>query len=261
MNMKKKKKSKKKKVIRVPLKVSMLLFFLSALLFIASFYISQVDMNQDRKLQESIITLDNKTYKQYLDNYYDIEYGYNDNGLVIQIKNDCVQASTSRGDSMKPYIGNETIMIYDTCFPKEDLKVGDIIIFLKEWTQTNYVRHRIVEINHEDRWVRTQGDNPVTNPSPDDMIDFDRIAGKDIGHLDVLVDKKVVRQEFINETNVMDEEFVAGDLVLDVKCICSSSGLLKFCESVINIEKLKNDTFIQNNDFREEYCKDNQKNL
>ncbi len=149
-----------------------------------------------------IVQEGNITYKKYIENYYDVEYGRTREGVEFKINNPCIEITTASGTSMKPFLDNNNIIIYDSCFPVEDLEIGDIIMYKAEWekwTAGIYPHHRIVDIDYEKRWVQTQGDNPETNPIPDDFVSFDRIIGKTIGFLNVLDDKRVVKKEVIEE--------------------------------------------------------------
>ena len=233
------------------------LFSVALLLsLILNLYLILDDGNSgDGNIIGELIHEGNITYRQVLSNYYDVEYANNGDGLVLRIKNPCVTVLKSHGLSMKPYWDNNTLGIFDTCFPKENLKIGDVITYNGELDSTVDPHHRIVEIDYEKEWVRTQGDNPKTNPRPDDFVGFGRIRAKEIGVLNVLEDKKIIKKEIINST---EGGFLATGnwsmkLVRFRVCVCSSSGHLRFCYP--DKTMLDEDTFIQQNDLKEEYCK------
>ena len=201
---------------------------------------------------QKLIIEGNQTYKVQLENYYNVEYGNNDEGFFINIKNDCIKIQSGTGTSMKPYWDNESLTIIDTCFPVEDLVIGDVITYNGEWDTKINPHHRIVDIDYEKRWVQTQGDNQETNPNPDDFVSFDRIMGKDIGVLNVLEDKRIVKKEVINDTG---SSLMMGDWSFtswNQTCVCSSTGVLRICHH--NKTILEEDTFIKQNDLKEEYC-------
>ena len=199
-------------------------------------------------ITQRIITEGNITYKVFLDNYYDVEYESTMDGLELRINNPCIVVRKSIGLSMKPYWEDNTLSIFDDCFPREDLQIGDIITYFGELDSTVNPHHRIIDIDYEKEWVRTQGDNPETNPRPDDFVGFDRIIGKEIAVLNVLEDKKIVKEEILSEIGFFRLT------TFDLACVCSSSGLLKLCHA--NKTILEEDTFIQQNDLKGEYCND-----
>lgn len=202
---------------------------------------------------KEIVTEGNITYEVTLHNYYDVEYSNTGDGLVLKIKNPCIYVLESSGLSMKPYWDDETLGIFDTCFPNENLKIGDVIVYMGELDSTFNPHHRIIDIDYEKEWVRTQGDNPETNSEPDDFVSFDRIMGKEIGVLNVLEDRKIVRKEVLRKTNEEDLEITFEIVEINQSCFCSSSGVVEVCHQ--NKTLLEMDTFLQGNDFREEYCK------
>ena len=148
-------------------------------------------------LSEKIIQEGNITYKQYLKNYYDVEYRNEGRGLILRINNPCIVIWESTGESMKPYIDKESLAIIDTCYPPENLMIGDIIVYDAEYSTKN-IHHRIIDIDYDKEWIRTQGDN---NKYKDDFVSFDLILGKDIGILNVVEDKKIIKEEVVDETN------------------------------------------------------------
>lgn len=189
-------------------------------------------------------------YNNTLTNYYDIFYKHSSDELEIKIRNPCLRIEKSIGDSMKPFWENENLNIIDYCFPKERLKIGDVVIFKKEFDRGR-VLHRIIDIDYNRKWIRTQGDN---NLELDDFKSFDYIDGKIIGVLNVLQEKKIVKREILNVTN--SSIFFSGNLTFvrtNQTCVCSSSGFLSFCS--INRTQILEDTFIQQNDLKEEYCR------
>lgn len=151
-----------------------------------------------------IVQEGNITYRKYIENYYDVEYGRTNEGVQFKINNPCIEITTANGMSMKPFLDDNNIIIYDSCFPVEDLEIGDIILYKAEWDVGFNPHHRIVDIDYEKRWVQTQGDNPKTNPFPDDFVSFDRIIGKTIGFLNVLDDKRVVKEEVIEQDDFQE---------------------------------------------------------
>jgi len=204
-----------------------------------------------------VVVEGNTTYNVHLENYYDVEYRNIGDGLTLKINNPCIVVLEGRGVSMKPYWENNTLAILDTCFPKEELEIGDVITYRGEWNVALNPHHRIVDIDYNKKWVQTQGDNPITNSVPDDFVGFDRIIGKEIGVLNVLDDKKIVKKEVVEELNLTGINLTIGNLTITFReinqtCVCSSSDILRIC--VENKTKLFVDTFIQQNDFREEYC-------
>jgi len=234
--------------------ITMLLIFSISL----NFYLGLTEDKRDNLIIESnVIKKGNITYKEVLENYYHVEYSNSEEGLSLEIKNPCISVWESSGLSMKPYWDNNTLGIFDTCYPKENLKVGDIIVYKGELDSTINPHHRIIDIDYDKRWVKTQGDNPETNSEPDDFVGFDRIIGKEIGVLNVLKDKKIVEKEIINDSDLAfgRETFtISGFIEFNQTCVCSSSGFLHFCHQ--NKTILEQDTFIQQNDLREEYCND-----
>ena len=217
-----------------------------------------IDNNEPITLQHfdnQIIQEGNITYNVTLERYYDVKY-YNDgNGLTLKINNPCITVMSSIGESMRPYYENQTLSIFDTCFPKEKLEIGDVIVYWGELDSTIKPHHRIIDIDYEKEWIRTQGDNPETNPLPDDYISFDRVQGKEIGVLNVLEDQKIVKK--VIEESVIEPEglFIVGNstfITYSYYCVCSSTGTFQFCHH--NKTQLLGDTFIQTNDLKEEYC-------
>lgn len=89
---------------------------------------------------------------------------------------DCLRAEWFVGNSMIPTIEPNQYVLVDICYPKEQLKEGDVIAFVTESINDRQkIMHRIVEINYKDKWVKTKGDN---NPYIDDIKSFDLIYGK-----------------------------------------------------------------------------------
>ena len=146
-------------------------------------------------IEEGIIIQEGEiTYKKYLTNYYDVDYEKTKKGIELKINNPCLGFVSSKGSSMKPFFECESLEIIDTCFPKDKLEIGDIIMYHAEWDVGFNLIHRIIDIDYDKKWVRTQGDN---NEEPDDFVSFNRIYGKIIGVLNVLEDKKIVKEEII----------------------------------------------------------------
>jgi signal peptidase I len=239
------------------IKQKVFLLIVAILFFISICFNSYFIFNKNKEnkiISEQIIQEGNVTYKNFLENYYNIEYSNEGKGLYFKINNPCIEIIESNGLSMKPYWDNNTLGIFDTCYPEENLEIGDIIIYQGELDSTIRPHHRIIDIDYKKRWIRTQGDNPETNKKPDDFVSFDRILGKEIGVLNVLEDKKIVKKEIINESLFEISNITIRFLEFNQTCVCSSSGFLKFCNS--NKTIFEQDTFIQQNDLREEYCND-----
>ncbi len=195
----------------------------------------------------------NKTYKQTLENYYDVEYEKTRTGIKLEISNPCLELSEATGKSMLPFFEKENLVIIDTCFPVDKLKVDDVIIFHTE-NNLKRTQHRITKINYKDKWVRTKGDN---NHVEDDFKGFEFIYGKTIGTLNVLEDKKIVKEEIINETinltfKVTDNGTFGSIFIVGV-VLCSSKCALRYYPT----EEMDyiNDSFIRANDLTEENCK------
>lgn len=226
--------------------------FMIAILLI--FFIGNYIGQRSFKEEGLIVQEGNVTYRKFLDNYYNVDYENNKDGLTLKINNPCIEIVEGNGISMKPYWDDKQLTIIDTCYPVEDLKIGDVVIYYGELDSTTNPHHRIVDIDYEKRWIQTQGDNPKTNPTPDDFVSFDRIYGKDIGVLNVLEDKKVVKEEVVNESEFLIEgDF--GNITFFTKnqtCVCSSTRFLQFCSQ--NETQLLTDTFILENDLKEKYC-------
>ena len=75
--------------------------------------------------------------------------------------------------SMEPEI-NKGDIIYVKEVDTEDLKIGDIIIFMPE--NTNFtITHRIVEINFEERYLYTKGDQNIQQEKS--KVKFDDVMG------------------------------------------------------------------------------------
>ncbi len=232
--------------------IGILSLFIVGAYFLGSYFGEKKGINSFEE-EGVIVNEGNQTFKKQYDNYYDVEYENNQGELVIKINNPCIRIEDYEGDSMKPYWDEEGLIILDTCFPREKLEIGDVIVFHKDF-YVGKTQHRIIEIDYDDEWVRTKGDG---NDYEDDLKGFNYIYGKTIGLLNVLEDKKVVREEVINETN--KSFFKAGDLtigrlIINQTCVCTSTGFLQFCNQ--NRTQLLTDTFIMQNDLKEEYCKD-----
>lgn len=153
-----------------------------------------------KEFEENIIIENNKTYRQHLVNYYDVDYEVSSNKILIEINNPCLEIRKSCGSSMKPTLNDECELgIVDTCYEFNKLEVGDVIIFDKPYAD-GYILHRITDIDYKKGWVKTQGDN---NEVEDDFTGKDLIYGKTIGFLEVLDDKKVVKEEIIESNDSM----------------------------------------------------------
>lgn len=137
----------------------------------------------------------NETYKETLENYYNIEYEKTGKGVKFEINNPCLEIQTSTGTSMLPLIEEKSLAITDACFPVENLKLNDIIVFykLKSESDIYLTEHRIIEIDYDEKWVITKGDNNQYN---DTKRGFEFIYGKVIGTLNVLEYKELVRRVY-----------------------------------------------------------------
>jgi len=84
-------------------------------------------------------------------------------------------------DSMNPTIKSGDYIFGEKCDP-EALEVGDVITYFTIIENKKVVNtHRIVEIvdNGTFKSFRTQGDNKVTNPEPDELlVDYDDVISK-----------------------------------------------------------------------------------
>jgi len=125
------------------------------------------------------------------ENYYDVKYNYSGNSTEIKINNSCIRIRNATGESMKPFFDNNTLLIVDSCFPNNKLKIGDIVIYQQEWSENKNIYHRIVDIDYEKEWIQTKGDN---NNVKDDFVGFKRIKCKVIGFLNVLRDKRLINE-------------------------------------------------------------------
>jgi hypothetical protein len=119
------------------------------------------------------------------DSLYNLSYEYTPIGVNMQINNICVEVMNGSGVSMKPFISNKTLILIDKCFNKSNLMVGDIVAIKPDFVDNFVIGHRIIDIDHNKEWVKTQGDNPITNSIPDDYTSFDNIYGKIIGYLNL----------------------------------------------------------------------------
>ena len=140
--------------------IVLIMLFISLMLNM-HLYTKYADDNSDNIINEIIIE-GNITYENTLENYYNVEYENEGKGLKLKINNPCIIIQESKGLSMKPYWDNLTLNIFDTCFPKEDLEIGDVIAFWEDGYGSR-IQHRIIDIDYEKEWVRTQGDNNNTN--------------------------------------------------------------------------------------------------
>ena len=90
---------------------------------------------KEQEFEEIITTEGNKTYRQYLDNYYEVDYDVTSKKISIEIKNPCLDISESCGSSMKPTMNDEChLIITDSCYDFNKLEIGDVVVFKKEWT-------------------------------------------------------------------------------------------------------------------------------
>ncbi|MDO8623328.1 MAG: hypothetical protein Q7R52_03705 [archaeon] len=183
-----------------------------------------------------IINEKNNTYYEHFDNYYGIDYRNEGDKIVFEIKNPCIKIEKVEGTSRFPYWENESLIIIDTCFPPEKLEIGDVVLYYFDWDMTTKVHHRISDINYEKGWIKTKGDNLEKE---DFFIGFERIYGKEVGYLNILGDKKVIK-ELYGATNK------------SITCLCSSKSVLKICGS--DKDLLMSDEFVITNNLNEENC-------
>lgn len=205
------------------------------IVFLASYFVGFHKGKRSFEETGLIFEKENITYSKHFDSYYGINYGNNENGVFFEIQNPCLVFRKVVGQSMIPYYNNETIILIDTCFLPENLKIGDVILYYYDWNMTTTVHHRIVDINYPKEWIKTKGDN--LNQT-DNFINFNQIFGKEIGVLNILEDKKVVK-EFFEEP-------------LEQICVCSSNNILKVCYTDKDV--LMNDSFVKENNLKEENC-------
>lgn len=148
--------------------------------------------------QESqIVTINGTKYNQTTASYYNIEYRMTEDYITFTIRNPCLEIVQSTGKSMEPFFEDENLVIVDTCYNTNKLKVGDVVVWRKEFSNDR-VQHRIVLIDQEDGWLRTKGDS---NDIMDDFKGMEYVYGKCIGVLNVLMEKKVISEEIIKETD------------------------------------------------------------
>jgi signal peptidase I len=153
-----------------------------------------------------IVNINGTNYNQTWDNYYNFSYEYKDGITTLEIDNPCIRIKKATGVSMEPFLEKEVLIIFDYCFREEDLKVGDMVSYSEDHTDFN-VHHRIVQINHEDRWIRTKGDNNITNEQMDDITSFDFINARSIGFLNILAPKILVNNpmNYSEQVNISEE--------------------------------------------------------
>lgn len=191
-------------------------------------------------------------YNQTLRNHYNVSYSFSASKASFEINNPCIILVKAIGESMLPYWEDENLVIVDTCYDPQNLKIGDVISYDKEWAINSRIHHRIMDIDHTQEWVKTRGDN---NDGNDDFVGFDRIHGKDIGFLNVFSDKDIVLEEIVNDTN--DSLYIDPPnfeiRLREQTCVCSSTGLLKICG--FEGEGLFRDNFVLRNNLTEENCK------
>jgi len=156
---------------------------------------------EEQEFEEIITTEGNKTYRQYLDNYYEVDYEVTPKKISIEINNPCLDISTSCGTSMKPVMNDECeLTITDTCYDFNKLEIGDVVVFNKPYDYGK-IQHRIIDIDYKKGWIKTKGDN---NDGEDDFTGKDLIYGKTIGFLEVLDDQKVIKEEVIESDFILN---------------------------------------------------------
>lgn len=215
-----------------------LILILIVLIF-ASYFVGFKQGQISFKENGLIIKEGNNTYYEHFENYYRISYGADGNKFLLEIDNPCISVQKSFGESMQPYYDNETISVIDTCFPKENLKIGDVIIFYSDWNLSVLLHHRIIDINYNKELIQTKGDNW---DEKDQFISFSQVYGKEIGVLNILNDKKVIKelQSQANESTALT-------------CVCSSNSILKVCGPDKSL--LMSDSFVITNNLKKENCK------
>jgi len=113
---------------------------------------------------------------------HEVNWTREGNITTITIEHPCIKLIEAWGNSMRPFRKYRDLSIIDTCFDKSTLDVGDVIVYRMPW---GMVQHRIIEINHEEQWVITQGDG---NDHIDSRVDFSQIWGHTIGVLNIFED-------------------------------------------------------------------------
>jgi len=115
---------------------------------------------------------------------YNLSYKSTTEGLIIKMSNPCLTLVNSKGFSMHPCYENNSFLIVDICFPAENLKKGDVIVFYKQSGRDLFtnkkVAHRVTDIHNE--WVITKGDNNVFKR---EKVYFYDIHSKVIGNLNI----------------------------------------------------------------------------
>ena len=183
-------------------------------------------------------------------NYYNLDYFIRPTETEFIIKNPCIKIEKYIGISMKPWWEEKGMIIVDTCFPNENLKVGDVIVFDKGFGDGR-VQHRIKTINFEDRWIIPQGDN---NPLEDDYVGFDYVYGKTIGFLNIADNNSNSEQNFVTYNFTSNPDLMRFNIT--TICLCSTKCAMKFCDNKEQINILKYDSFIQSAGLTEQNCEE-----
>lgn len=113
---------------------------------------------------------------------HNVTFSKKGNITEILIDHPCIAIKTGKGNSMRPFIKYKDLTIVDNCPDPSTLDIGDIIAFN---VGTMYFHHRIIKINHAERWFVTQGDN---NEFDDGRIPFSRLVSRTIGFLNIYED-------------------------------------------------------------------------
>ena len=205
------------------------------LILASSYFLGFYSGKKSFKETGLIINENNISYSKHFDNYYGFNYGNDEKGVFFEIVNPCLTFEKVIGESMQPYYNDEAIIIVDTCFSPKNLEVGDVILFYFDWNQTSKLHHRIIDIDYQKELILTQGDNL---DNFDEFITFNQIYGKEIGVLNILEDKKVVKELYTEPQEQI--------------CVCSSNNILKVCYTDRKI--LMNDNFVKENNLKEENC-------
>lgn len=178
--------------------LNILVVLLCVLLFANLLILSEkLNLGETKKeLKNRIVILDGLAINQTLKNYYDVEYYTDMEGLTIKIRNPCIFVDHGTGTSMQPYWEDEELFIVDSCYKPERLEVGDVVV----WRHNNesYIHHRIISIDKDSRTFITKGDN--LNKPDNYSVSFDDFMGKDIGVLNVLMEKIITDEVRVNQS-------------------------------------------------------------
>lgn len=88
--------------------------------------------------------------------------------ISFEDENFCLSYNYGYGLSMFPAMSQNSVVIYDKCYPPEKIKVGDLVIADK-------TLHRVVSISLKDKTITTKGDASITQNNP---VPFSELKGK-----------------------------------------------------------------------------------